>query len=77
MGGNLVLVCCGIPLEAIHGWQHERPSTKRDSCKDTAEAIGRAVWTSGTGAAKLLNAIYPHCAEIRLSHVEPCHRATP
>ena len=42
-----------------------------DSHKDAAEAVGRVVWTSGIGAAKPLNAAYLHCAEIRLSRVQP------
>ena len=36
-----------------------------DSCKDAAEAVGHAVWTSGIRAAKPLNAADPRCAEIR------------
>ena len=36
-----------------------------DDCKDATEAIGHVVQTSDIGAAKLLNAAYPRCVEIR------------
>ena len=42
-----------------------------DGRKDAAEAVGHAVWISGIGAAKPLNAAYPLCTEIRSSRTEP------